>query len=976
MAKLRPAGFISSIASALFPKEIKAEVRTKVLDNGRVEVAPVYFIDGYEVSAELIRASRTQTVLGYNAVLSSSAEQVHNETQGGTIQLTKNKAADFLTRLEQRGVAAQSKEGRVRPRVDSVIPNVTLELQDDDSLKVQTELSTPNGVVVVKPGSLEQLRNDGGWYAVGENLLHVNVSNGPLDERLVEGVETELLSGDDVPELLQEVENSKPQFGLIEKNDRLENLGVFPVSGENRFLVDGDVESISIVPRLVFKASNGKEYEADRPTSGESEDVERKFHRVDDGWIHVTPETKQQHQQACEVVKKAVGTLTTISGPDIPRALSILKQTTIENSHTANPWSVYYSNAVEESHRVLDSPSHLMFKLNLVESDGRSLLALDPVYHHDRFELSHAEIQELIREGQEWVRRRNAWIRIDEEKQRKVEEKLRDLNLPSGPQGYEFTAAQREQVIEVFSVLGSMENSESYSKFVLKLSDFTQIEEYDLPAAIRPSVSLREYQKHGFNWLVFLNQFGLNGILADDMGLGKTLQTLAAIQRAWETAKVKRPSLIVCPTSVVLNWKSEIDKFFEGCTSVIFVGSKRDKKLEYLDDSDLFTRHQNDHKLVITSFDIARIDHEKLNRIEWLYVVVDEGHNIKNPDAKRTKAIKTINGQNKLVLTGTPIQNKLEELWSLFDFVMPGHLGKRREFRDTYSRGGHVNWTAVWGGQTRLKDRVNPFILRRLKENVAKDLPKKIAISQKVELTPRQVSLYKEVIESTQCKQMLDEVEKNGVKRAQPQILAAFTKLRTICNHPSLTVKDAVPTDAKVEHSGKLELLQELMEEVVDGEHRTLLFCQSTQMLDIIQHWFGRWRIRCLRLDGSTPPGSRLGLVNEFNNNDEHHAFLISTKAGGTGLNLTGADTVIFYDHDWNPANDNQAQDRAHRIGQTKPVTVYRLVSRGTIEEKILERQVVKQTLADQIVGADEEGFKELTKEDLISLFTLDESKD
>jgi SNF2 family DNA or RNA helicase len=208
------------------------------------------------------------------------------------------------------------------------------------------------------------------------------------------------------------------------------------------------------------------------------------------------------------------------------------------------------------------------------------------------------------------------------------------------------------------------------------------------------------------------------------------------------------------------------------------------------------------------------------------------------------------------------------------------------------------------------------------------------------------------------------------------QILAAFTKLRTICNHPILTIKDAIFSDAEVEHSGKLRLLQELMEEIIDGEHRTLVFCQSTQMLDIIQHWFGRWGIRCLRLDGSTPASARLGLVEEFNENKECHAFLISTKAGGTGLNLTGADTVIFYDHDWNPANDNQAQDRAYRIGQTKPVTVYRLVCRGTIEEKILERQVVKQTLADQIVGSDEEGFKELTREELVSLFTFDESFD
>jgi SNF2 family DNA or RNA helicase len=973
MSNLRPAGFLSSIASVLFPKEISAEVRTEVLENGRVAASPIFFIDGFEVPAKLVRASRNQSILGYTAVLSPTAAEVHKETQGQTIQLAKNRAGEFLKRLEQKGIGVQSKDGQIRPRVDQAKPSVKLELLDNDSLKVQSELCTAKGVIVEKPADLEQLRDDGGWYAVGENLVHVTVFDGPLGGRILTGDDAEILSGDEVPELLIAIENNQSQLALIEKSDRLENLGVYQSTGENRFFVDGDRNSISIVPRLVLKGSNGKEYSDGEQGFHNPDEADRNFRRVDDGWIQVDPDADLKHKQACEVVGTAVGALTSIEGAEIPRALTLLKKTTIENTNTTNPWSVYFSEAVEASHKVLDGPSHLIFRLNLVESDGRSLFALDPVYDHDRFELTHAEINELIQEGQEWVRRRNAWIKIDLEKQKKVEDKLNELNLKAGPHGYEFTASQREQVINVFSMLGSLKNSESYSNFLRRLSDFTQIQDYALPAAMRPSISLREYQKHGFNWLMFLNQFGLNGILADDMGLGKTLQTLAAIQRSWETSDNKRPSLIVCPTSVVLNWKSEITKFFSGCMPIVFTGNNRDRKIEHFYDYDLLAWQQTQHQLVITSFDIARIDHEKLNSIEWHYVVVDEAHNIKNPDAKRTKAIKTINGQNKLVLTGTPIQNRLEELWSLFDFVMPGYLGSRKDFRDTYGRGGHVNWTAVWGGQARLKDRVNPFILRRLKENVAKDLPKKIPISLTAELSSRQVKLYKSVIESTQCRQMLDDVEKNGVKQAQPQILAALTKLRTICNHPSLTVKDSVPSDAKVEHSGKLSLLKELMEEVVDGEHRTLIFCQSTQMLDIIQRWFVRWGIRCLRLDGATAASSRLALVDEFNENLEHQAFLISTKAGGTGLNLTGADTVIFYDHDWNPANDNQAQDRAHRIGQTKPVTVYRLISRGTIEEKILERQVVKQTLADQIIGADEVGFKDLTKEELISLFTFDE---
>jgi SNF2 family DNA or RNA helicase len=260
-----------------------------------------------------------------------------------------------------------------------------------------------------------------------------------------------------------------------------------------------------------------------------------------------------------------------------------------------------------------------------------------------------------------------------------------------------------------------------------------------------------------------------------------------------------------------------------------------------------------------------------------------------------------------------------------------------------------------------------------LKENVAKDLPPKIVIDQKVELTPRQVSMYKQVIEGQDYDRMIQEIDKKGVGRSRILILATLTKLRAICNHPVLAKEGEGEYEVMHEDSGKLDFLKELMEEIVEGGHRTLLFSQSTQMLDIIQRFFRQWQIKYIRLDGSTPPHARTLLVDEFNRDASIHCFLISTKAGGTGLNLTGADTVVFYDHDWNPANDLQAQDRAYRIGQTKPVTVYRIISKGTIEEKIIERQGIKKSLADEIIGSDVEGFKELTKDELLALFTFDE---
>ena len=459
------------------------------------------------------------------------------------------------------------------------------------------------------------------------------------------------------------------------------------------------------------------------------------------------------------------------------------------------------------------------------------------------------------------------------------------------------------------------------------------------------------------------------------MGLGKTLQCLTVIQRAKEKSNANLPSLIICPTSVVSNWKTEAYKFFTNTHVLLYVGANRAGIIQRIRSQMRQDTRDSECLLVVTSYDIARQDHQILGDIPWLYVVVDEGHHIKNPDAKRTKAIKTLNGRNKLVLTGTPIQNNLEELWSLFDFAMPGFLGSRNHFRETYGRNGQVNWDAVRNGKAPLKERINPFVLRRLKEQVAKDLPPKILVERTVELKPRQVALYKRVIESAECKKLFRDVSQKGVRSAKPEILTAYTKLRAICNHPTLG-DDGNKVAASRSDSGKMEDLWELMEEIVESEHRALLFCQSTRMLDIIEHHLTtdlRSHKKTLtRLDGSTAPAKRGQLVDQFNNDSSIAFFLISTKAGGTGLNLTGADTVIFYDHDWNPANDNQAQDRAHRIGQTKPVTIYKLISKGTIEEKIIQRQAIKQTLADQIVGSDEQGFKDLSPEELLALFKLD----
>jgi SNF2 family DNA or RNA helicase len=973
MAQLKPAGFFAALGSILFPRRVTVHVRTEVLQNGQVQVTPFFNIDGQEVLSDLIRPEPYQKILGYNVVLDRHCQSVHKQTQGKTIRLAKKKAAEFLTQLEHSGIVIRSKDGKIQPRIQTVKPDISLELRQDDSLKVHSELCSANGVVLDKPPTLAQLREDDGWYAAGDDLLRVEMSNSPLDPVLLAAGGNGVLTGDDVPRFVKLLERESVHVGSVEKSDSLKDLTVLYESPQNRAKVDGTLDSISISTSLVYPGKQGREYEQSTADMEHFEQQGGGFRRVADGWVELSEDAISRHRQACKELTNRLGSLDNIQGSAIPEAMSTLLGATRRDGKWNSPWSVYVSKEVKDAHRLVDTPADVEFRLNIVDRDGRSLLELDPIYNHERFRVSQREIESASTNGEHWIRRRDAWIKVDSEKLKRIDENVKLLHLQRGPSGFTFPASQREQVINLFSLLGSIEHSAAYAGFLLKLADFQKIEDVPLPSTLRPEIRFRPYQKHGFNWLAFLHRFGLNGILADDMGLGKTLQTLAVIHRAKELTNSTLPSLIICPTSVVNNWKAEIQKFFRTSSVIIYTGNNRERKLPPLHLTGT-TKHRQSGAFVVTSYDIARLDHDKLNSIPWLYVVVDEGHNIKNPDAKRTKAIKTINGQHKLALTGTPIQNNLEELWSLFDYAMPGYLGTRKDFRDLYGRNGRTNWDAVRGGESPLKERIHPFVMRRLKEDVATDLPSKTIVPEHVELTARQVKLYKQVINSPEYKRMVEEVEQKGIGRSRPAILAALTKLRAICNHPILAKGEPKATAVKYNDSAKLERLKELMEEIVESEHRTLLFSQSTQMLDIIEDFFKKWQITTVRLDGSTPPSKRSQLVDEFNGNDAVHCFLISTKAGGTGLNLTGADTVIFYDHDWNPANDNQAQDRAYRIGQTKPVTVYKLICRGTIEDKILERQAIKQSLADQIIGADEEGFKDLTKEELLALFTLDES--
>lgn len=494
--------------------------------------------------------------------------------------------------------------------------------------------------------------------------------------------------------------------------------------------------------------------------------------------------------------------------------------------------------------------------------------------------------------------------------------------------------------------------SEKFRKFWEQISTFsTTADGVDLPDDVH--AEFREYQVKGFNWLWFLYQYGLNGILADDMGLGKTLQALALLQKA-KQVDGPMPTLVIAPTTVVFNWENEIQKFTPDLTCLKIQGSER---------KTLFKEIPN-YDIIITSYALVRRDIAKLKKYKFRYVILDESQNIKNAISQTAQSVKELVSDHKLALSGTPIENKLEELWSVFDFLMPGFLFNVAEFNYRYV-------TPIMERQDktvekRLKLQIFPFILRRMKRDVAKDLPDKVENMAYCELTDEQKDFYLEVLDSTK-EELFKSIELNGLEKSRMSIFSALLRLRQICCHPKLYDKEHVKG---VIQSGKFEYLKGMLEQIIQEKHRVLLFSQFVDMLDIIKGWLERTGIPYEYLTGKTK--DREAAVNNFNNNPNIPIFLISLKAGGTGLNLTGADYVIHYDPWWNPAVEDQATDRAYRIGQTKKVFVYRLITKNTVEEKIQKIKGRKRDLVDSVVSIDRNITKSLTMEDIKEIFSVD----
>lgn len=493
--------------------------------------------------------------------------------------------------------------------------------------------------------------------------------------------------------------------------------------------------------------------------------------------------------------------------------------------------------------------------------------------------------------------------------------------------------------------------SKKFQQFWSVISSQTSMEDVPIPASVR--AELRPYQKAGFNWLWFLYSYGLNGILADDMGLGKTLQTLVMLQHAKEVDG-QMPSLIVCPTSVVFNWINEINKFTPDLNVVNLTGSDRHEQYKKIKEADA----------VITSYALLRRDIRALKEYQFRYAILDESQNIKNQESQTAQASKALQAAHRLALSGTPVENRLMELWSVFDFLMPGFLYDQVDFQYRYV--SPIEERGNRDAERRLKKQIFPFMLRRLKQDVAKDLPPKIEAVQYCQLTENQRELYLEWLDKTRD-EVFSQVNEKGMQGATTSIFAALLRLRQICCHPKLMGEDL---SGGLTESGKFEALTDMIEEVVSEGHRILLFSQFVEMLKIVRAWLDKKGIKYEYLTGETR--DRHVMVDRFNNDDSIPIFLMSLKAGGTGLNLTGADYVIHYDPWWNPAAEDQASDRAHRIGQKKTVFVYRLITKGTVEEKIMKLQERKRDLVDSIIAADRSVGKLLSFEDLKDILSPD----
>ncbi|WP_420852169.1 DEAD/DEAH box helicase [Paenibacillus hamazuiensis] len=607
-----------------------------------------------------------------------------------------------------------------------------------------------------------------------------------------------------------------------------------------------------------------------------------------------------------------------------------------------------------------------------VGAAGTALFGLEALMRFDwkiavgDMELTEEEFRQLLAEKRKLVQLRGAWVQLDPTQLARIEQAMKQVEKKRG--------LSFRDVLELH-LLGSVDGEEELD-FERTLPIEVELNEHleDMigqlmhskrPPSITPPDSfrgsLRPYQTEGISWMYFLRRTGLGGCLADDMGLGKTIQWISYLLYVQEHEKPGLPSLLICPTSVLGNWQKELQRFAPHLKVHLHYGPNRAKGKK-------FTEACEGMHLVLTSYTLAHLDETELSSVEWDSICLDEAQNIKNAYTKQAQSIRQLSGRHRIAMTGTPMENRLTELWSIFDFINPGYLGSLRDFSQRYVNAvERTQDPELIGKVQRL---IRPFLLRRVKNDpsIQLDLPEKNEYKTFVSLTAEQATLYESEVQN-----LLQRIDRLSAMERRGHILASLTKLKQVCNHPSLLLKENFSRPWQ-NRSNKVERLLEMVQELRQEGDRCLVFTQFVETGLLLQHIFRQeLGLEVPFLNGSTPRITRDEMIAHFQDEASDHPgiFLLSLKAGGIGLNLTAANHVFHFDRWWNPAVENQATDRAFRIGQTRHVQVHKFVTLGTLEERIDEMIERKQGLSQQIVGTGENWITELSTDDLRELFIL-----
>jgi SNF2 family DNA or RNA helicase len=605
------------------------------------------------------------------------------------------------------------------------------------------------------------------------------------------------------------------------------------------------------------------------------------------------------------------------------------------------------SSHLIETQIIRHAPLHLE-----VTSTGKGWFHLDPRYGTEKHSIS---LKHLLTphspENENYIKDGNRWYEIQKPLLRTLQKFFE--NHTALQEGKEIRFTELLQIAEKLeNQLEGIKLGFSGERKILGFLEGIpgEVQEYPVPKTLKGK--LRPYQIEGYRWLHQLFDWGLNGILADDMGLGKTHQALALLC-ALEPQRQKRSTLIICPTSVLHHWEQKIKAFAPSLSCRLYHNHERQTLFDEADRP----------SVVLTTYGLLGRDPHILEQ-EWFLVILDEAQKIKNPGTQVSKKARMLQCAHRIALTGTPIENRLEELWTIFDFLMPGYLGTLKEFHNRYEF--NPNSQATKENKEQLLHKIRPFKVRRVKSQVLSDLPEKIEIKRYVDLTPEQVTLYKQVIQE-RAEDLRQKIQKARTSKEIPymHIFGVLTKLKQICDHPHLLHVQG--------SSGKYDLLLEMLENYIEQDRKVVIFSHFVKMIDIFENHFRSQNIDFRTLTGSTR--SRTSVIHEFQNDPKVKVFLCSLLAGGLGIDLTACDTVFHYDRWWNAAREDQATDRVHRIGQTRGVMVHKLITRGTLEEKIDLMISEKKNLANSIIEMDDGShLAKFSRDQLLELLSLDEN--